>query len=151
MMFKITTKMPNITQLCIYLSSRRRTSGFWRLQPLVISYILLCITIADVQWFRYGYQLHWLAEGFWFGVSSIRPAVWQIMKVYGIPEEIIDIVKCLYNNTIAAFNYVPCSGGKEGRNKKEHVPREALCRGGIWRDEDNGILEIGRWRREQTS
>ena len=31
--------------------------------------------------------------------SVHRPAVWQIMKEYGIPEGIIDIVKCLYDNS----------------------------------------------------
>jgi len=34
--------------------------------------------------------------------SVYRPAVWQIMKVYGIPDGIIDIVKCLYNNSRCA-------------------------------------------------
>ena len=31
--------------------------------------------------------------------SVYRPAVWQIMKSYGIPDNIIDIVKCLYANS----------------------------------------------------
>ena len=34
--------------------------------------------------------------------SVYRPAVWQIMKAYGIPDGIIDIVKCLYNNSRCA-------------------------------------------------
>jgi len=34
--------------------------------------------------------------------SVYRPAMWQIMKAYGIPEGIIDIVKCLYNNSRCA-------------------------------------------------
>jgi len=31
--------------------------------------------------------------------SVYRPAVWQIMKSYGIVDSIIDIVKCLYANS----------------------------------------------------